>query len=347
MNIVSLQKKQGLQLNNPCRHCWRNCALQSDAEIEAIDRLQDELAPLAPDVVRIRQLITGLELCHHKAERWVENIIAAIGGGEIAKGLGSRSPGRSHPVEVVWHSACTALSAWCEGQPGTNGDALIDTVPASQLLAGLGDPEPLKQWQVRRVIERIRSFIDWPNAQQEPDLDYVPLMMAGGDYGCEYQSECPDRYRQQEDFWQQTVRTIIHDTDQGRAAQISLAIVIDMLMPCHWRFVENLRILLDAIGGRLNPKQPFAACGRNINLAPIRAGMQTVCSTLGIFCGETVQQHKPDSDLLARLGTATAAKRWLAASLDKTIRLQLDPPADVRAISALAGPDWIRFTRDL
>jgi len=38
-------------------------------------------------------------------------------------------------------------------------------------------------------------------------------------------------------------------------------------------------------------------------------------------------------------------KRWLAASLAKTIGLQLDPPPELRAMSALAGPDWIRQPR--
>ena len=40
-------------------------------------------------------------------------------------------------------------------------------------------------------------------------------------------------------------------------------------------------------------------------------------------------------------GEPTEAKRWLAASLDKTIKLQMDPAAEMRALSALAGPDWI------
>ena len=38
---------------------------------------------------------------------------------------------------------------------------------------------------------------------------------------------------------------------------------------------------------------------------------------------------------------STEVKKWLAASLDKTIRLQLSPPAELRAMSALAGPEWI------
>jgi hypothetical protein len=46
--------------------------------------------------------------------------------------------------------------------------------------------------------------------------------------------------------------------------------------------------------------------------------------------------------VLAALGEPTEVKEWLAASLRKTIRLQLNPPAKLRAMSALAGPDWIR-----
>ncbi len=76
-----------------CRSCWCNCALRPDSEILDIDRMEDEIAPLAPNAARVRRLISTLELCHHKAERWVANIIEAIGAGETKKGLGTRSPG--------------------------------------------------------------------------------------------------------------------------------------------------------------------------------------------------------------------------------------------------------------
>jgi hypothetical protein len=42
------------------------------------------------------------------------------------------------------------------------------------------------------------------------------------------------------------------------------------------------------------------------------------------------------------MGKLTEVKKWLAASLDKTIRLQLSPPPELREMSALPGPDWIR-----
>ena len=325
-----------------CRSRWRNCAVEADSEIVEIDLLEDEIAPLAPDVSGIRELISSLELCHHKAERWVHNIIEAIGLGETRKGLGTRRPGQSHPAEEVWQTACGSLAAWCAGCPAASVGLSVGTVPASRLLAGLGERSPLKEWQVHRVIEKIRSLIHWSLSSNEPAAQYVWILFGGGEYESFYRTQCPEHYKEHEDFWLATVRTIIHDTENGEAAALSLGLAIDMLWPCHWRFVENLQIVLEAIGGRLKPDKPFAACGRNITLMPIRGPMGIVCRTLRAFCGHSETGGEVEPQILALLGKPTAARRWLAASLEKTIRLQLDPPADVRAMSALTGPDWIK-----
>ena len=95
-----------------CRSWWRNCAIEADSEILAIDRLEDAISPLAPGVSRTRELISTLELCHHKAEKWVSNIVTAIASGDTDKGLGSRPAGATHPVEDTWKNACAMLSAW-------------------------------------------------------------------------------------------------------------------------------------------------------------------------------------------------------------------------------------------
>ena len=325
-----------------CRSWWRNCAMEADSEILEIDQLEDEIAPLTPDVARIRELISGLELCHHKAERWVHNIIEAIGLGETGKGLGTRRPGQPHPAEEVWQAACASLSAWCAGCPTASLQLSVGEIPASRLLAGLGQRSPLKEWQVTRVIDKIRSLISWPLSSTDPTAQYVWILLSGGEYESLYRAQCPAHYKEHEDFWLATARTIIHDTENGDGATLSLGLAIDMLWPCHWRFVENLQIVLEAIGGRLKSERPFAACGRNIRLLPIRDRMGVVSRTLMTFCGHTEAGGDVDPQLLALLGQPTAVRRWLAASLDKTIRLQLDPPANVRAISALTGPDWVK-----
>ncbi len=303
--------------------------------------MEDEIAPIAPSVSRIRELISSLELCHHKADRWVNNIIQAIGAGETQKGLGTRSPGQEHPAEKVWQNACAALSAWCAGCPSTKVDLSIDTVPAFRLLACLGERSRLKEWQVQRVIEKIRSAIHWPQSSDDPTAQYVWILLSGGEYEAAYRNECPEHYKEHEDFWLSTVRTIVHDSENGQEAELSLGLAIDMLMPCHWRFVTNLQIVLEAIGGKLNLDKPFAACGRNITLVPIRRRMEIVSNTLKVFCGGPESDLEVEGELLELLGKPTEAKKWLAASLNKTIRLQLSPPAEIRSISALKGPDWI------
>jgi hypothetical protein len=308
--------------------------------------MEDHIAPLSADVSRIRELISSLELCHHKAERWVGNILEAIGAGETQKGLGTRFLDRQHPAEGVWQSACAALSAWVAGCPSASVNQTIGTIPASRMLACLGDRSLLKEWQVQRVIEKIRGSIRWPWSSSDPTARYEWLLLGGDGYELAYRSQCPEHYREHEDLWLKTARTLIRDTENGDEAGLSLGLAIDMLMPCHWRFVANLQVVLQAIGGNLNPDKPFAACGRNITLLPIRPRLETVSNTLRVFCGRPHSDREIDADSLALLGDPTETKRWLAASLEKTIRLQLDPPADVRAISSLAGPDWIREPRD-
>jgi hypothetical protein len=304
--------------------------------------MENDIAPITPNVTKIRELISCLELCHHKAERWIENIIEAIGAGKTKKGLGTRSHDQQHPIEKVWKNACAALSAWCAGYPGTSVDLTIDTVPASRILSCLGERSPLKEWQVQRVIEKIRSTIHWSRSGDDPTAQYVWILLSAGEYELAYRNQCPEQYKEHEDFWLKTARTIIHDTENGDEADLSLGLAIDMLWPCHWRFVENLQIVLEAIGGKLNPEKPFAACGRNIILLPIRRRMEIVSNTLKVFCSDTKSNKEVDRDLLKLLEKPTEVKKWLAASLDKTIRLQLNPSAELRAMSALAGPDWIR-----
>jgi hypothetical protein len=319
-------------VTEPCRAWWRNCALEADPEILEIDRLEDAIAPVEAGLTRVRSLITGLELCHHKAERWIANIVEAIRSGDTGKGLGTRPEGQLHSAEEVWENACDALSAWCAGR---SVEGSVSGVPAAELLALLGERTPLKEWQVQRVVEKVRGSIHWPRSS----ADYVFLLLDPGDYECSYREACPEQYAGYEELWLATVRTTIRDTLGGAEARLSLALAIDMLWPCHWRFVENLRLVLAAIGGDLEPDEPFAACGRNISMRPGRPRLEVVCRTLQAFCGASLSGGEIDEGLLERLPDPTPSKRWLAASLDKTIRLQLDPQAAVAEQSSLSGPD--------
>ena len=300
------------------RPWWNNCSIdqQADSEILVIDSLEDQIVPIAANISRIRELIGILEMCHHKAERWVSNIIEAIATGETSKGLGTRKPGQIHPSEVAWKNACGALSDWIAGCSSTSIDLTIGTIPASRVLACLGKRTPLKEWQVQRVIEKIRSWTDFPWSNKDPSTQYTWLSFD--------QKDCPDRYKEHEDFWKQTVETIPFEELQGiDGADFSLGFAIDMLWTCHWKFVENLQIVLEVIGGNLKPKKPFAACAWNITLSPIRLQMEVISNTLKVFSGGLESDKEIDRDVLSLLGEPKEEKKWLAASLDKTIRLQL------------------------
>lgn len=300
-----------------CRSWWVNCVQEADSEILSIDEMEDKLAPIDPNILKIRELIGRLEMCHHKAEKWVSNIIEAIATGETSKGLGTRKPGPTHPTEIVSKNACAALSAWVAGCPGTAIDLTIDTIPASRILACLGERSPLKEWQVQRVIEKIRSWTDWPWSNKDPSTQYAWLSFE--------QSDCPDHYKEHEDFWRQTVETFPFEGLQGLdGGDFSLGLAIDLLWTCHWKFVENLEIVLEVIGGNLKPKRPFAACAWNITLAPVRPRMKVISDTLKVFYNKVELDNEIDRDVLSLLGELTEEKEWLAASLDKTIRLQLE-----------------------
>lgn len=83
-----------------------------------------------------------------------------------------------------------------------------------------------------------------------------------------------------------------------------------------------------------------SACDQNISLVPYQYRQEKISATLHIFRGNPAISE-PDEKICKTLGQPTPEKCWLAASLAKTIRLQLHPPPEVRAASALADPDWI------
>ncbi len=310
-------------MSNKLRSCWENCAAKPDEEILAIDTMEDSISPLDEQTVKTRGLIKSLELCHHKAGRWVELLIEATGAGSTAKGPGTRPQGQRQSVELVWQNCCAALTAWCAGSPARTIKTDVGGISGSELLDHIGDRSPLKEWQVQRVIEKVSEYVVWPRAYKDPSLRYVGMVESGTEYKSVKAGECPEYYKEHSNFWKLTVQTIIHDIVDGKEAEITLADAIDYLEPCHWNFVENLAIVLRAIGGDLHPEKPYAACGRNIRLVPIRDRMRIVSRTLRAFCENEKASSDMNAGILRVLGKKTPVKHWLAASLDKTIRLQL------------------------
>ena len=297
------------------RPCWQNCAGADDDEVHLIDTMEDALAPLDEETLQIRWLITLFEACYHEADQEAEFIAAAIGAEHCPQRSNERPPQRKKELE----NARDILSAWCQDPAAQALDLDVGGLPAQKLLSFLGEPSFLKVWQVERVVDRISHALD-------ADHPYHNLALSAGDSSEPGAGETGGRRQRDSTFVPQTKKTLLYDTVDGRESRISLAYAIDLLMPCGWDFVESLATILKAIGGDLHPRRPLALCTRNARLSPLGGRLQTIADTLNAFWRDETKAGDIDRRLLASLGTPTPAKRWLAASLDKTIRLHLEQP---------------------
>jgi len=299
------------------RPCWRNCDTEADREILDIDRMEDSIAPLDDETTKIRQLISGFELCYHEADKEAEYIAKAIGAEHCPERSNERPPQRKEELENCRH----ILSSWCEDTAISGLDLDVGGMSADELLSFIGPPNPLKIWQTERIVDKIIAALDSSRPYHNMALDI-------GDYGEPGANPAGEHYKDNSAFLKQTIETTIHDTVDGHQAEISLAMAIDLLMPCHWDFVGGVAAILRAIGGDLRPAVPYACCSRNIRLSPLYDRLRTISNTLGAFWKPEEKDENIDCDVLASLGAATPVKRWLAASLDKTIRLHLEASSD-------------------
>ncbi len=299
------------------RSCWQNCGglddkrLLEDEEILAIDAMEDSVTPLDDNTVHIRGLITRFESCYHEADKEAQMIIQAIGSGQPPVESKERPPQRKRELQ----NSLDILLAWCEGKSVKCTELDVGGIPAKELLSFIGESTPLKMWQVQRVIEKLKQALDPSNPYYVMTFD---LAEAGGPGAVKDE----DYYNDQSDFFDQTTATMINYTLDGKKSQMSLAMAIDLFRPCNWNYVGNLVIILKAIAGDLHPDKPFAPCSLNAELTPLRGRLITISSTLKVFCEGGEKEKDIDDEILSLLGAKTAVKLWLAASLDKTIRLQ-------------------------
>ncbi|MEA3226137.1 MAG: hypothetical protein U9Q07_09315 [Planctomycetota bacterium] len=299
-------------MTDKVRSCWWNCYAPDDKsflddELRAIDAMEDAIAPLDDQTTAIRQLITRFELCYREADKEAERIVNAISTGVCPVESNERSPERQRELD----NCHRVLSLWCENASVENMDLDVGGVSADDLVGFIGRPNPLKIWQVQRIVERIGEALD-------PNRPYHRMALDVGEH-----------YKDNADFLERTRGTVMQDKVDGRKSRISLAMAVDLLMPCHWDFAGALVAILKAIGGNLQPVRPFACCARNVKLSPLCDRVKIISNTLGTFWKDENRAEDIDRDLLAILGTPTPAKRWLAASLDKTIRLHLSLPFDM------------------
>ena len=297
-------------MRDKLRPCWQNCGALDDEEILAIDAMEDSIRPLDDNTVNIRGLITRFESCYHEADKEAEMIIRSIGMGESADESQERPPQRKQELQ----NTHDILSAWCQDEPTSCKDLCVGPVSAKELFDCLGKPTDLKRWQVQRMIDQLKWALDRSNC-------YHCLALDVDGYGQPIELKAKEYYKDHLDFLNQTTTTMIHYTLDGKDSEMSLALAIDLHSPCNWNFIGNLVILLKTINGDLHPKESFAPCSLNASLTPLRGRLQTIANTLRVFWKNEKSAGEIDNDPLISLGTITPVKQWLAASLDKTIRL--------------------------
>jgi hypothetical protein len=290
-------------------------AFLADSELADIDAMEDALGTLDEETVRIRQVITGFEACYHEADKEAEFIVGAIGTGQCPERSNERPAERKRELD----NARYVLSCWCEDPARRKVDREVGGVRADELLSCLGAPSPLKVWQVQRVVDKIASALD-------PNQAYHNLALGVADYGEPVADAAGKHCADNPDFRRRTAETIIDDTLDGKPSKVSLGFAIDLLMPCGWDFVGYLLTICKAIGGDLRAERPLACCARNIKRSPLCDRLRTISYTLGTFWKTEPAGEAIDRDILAALGAPNPTKRWLAASLDKTIRLHLSLP---------------------
>jgi len=295
---------------------WQNCGVEPDAEMLEIDAMQDAIAPLDEQTTRIRELITRFEACYHEADKQAELIVGAIGSGQCPEESHERPRQRKKELEDCYQ----ILSRWCADTAVKDIDSKLGDISAERLLSYIGEANPLKVWQVERIVDKVRSAL-------EPDRPYHMMVFDVREYAPEALPP-GEHYKDAAEFLEQTKDTIIRDTVDGREAKMSLAMAVDMLEPCNWDFVGSIITLLKAIGGQLHSERPYVCHQRNLKRSPLCARLEAISNTLGVFWKEGNSTEDGDANLLTVLGSVTPEKRWLAASLDKTIRLQLGATAD-------------------
>ncbi len=296
---------------SPMRDVWTNCSVDpADPEIMRIDLMQDTLTPLPDEAHSIRLLISRLEACHYKFRHHILRIITAIADGHITESGPPTSLFSAR--EEMCIAICGTLDSWCAGQAAScQHIAGLEPEKISQLL---GSPTLLKTWQVQRICDKLRAFAS-------PALQYVEIAESRPLY--------ESRYRAHQQLRAETVRILINDAVDGTPARVPLDAAIDRLDPSHWAFEGNLHILLAAIGGDLNPERPLAWDGRNLLLRPDRQELLKVAKSLLSWSGFNTSPLTEGTlspqfrDAISALGESDPVNNWLAASLAKTIAMQL------------------------
>ena len=145
---------------------WRNVygggdkcvtAAHSDPRIRELLDFEFAIGPLPDDALAIRERIVGVEGCHERLVRNIEDLIRMIGAmqpSHIAY-CGSVNP---ELVEAV-RPTLAAAAAWAEGR----------TEEAGEWAEVLGEPTPEKRWLVACLCKTVATQLAGGEAEPLPE----------------------------------------------------------------------------------------------------------------------------------------------------------------------------------
>lgn len=303
---------------------WVNCCGEPDGEIIEIDRMENQLnSKERKQAQQIRRLITGFEVCHWNSDRWLGRILQAIAEEQVPPTSGR--PRTQHPLAQMLICLRGLLARWVERATTPVPQCIILDKTGAEILHSLGTWTPFKAWVVQRLLDGLEHHLH-ANGLLAPS-ELPPARSYPGDLSLD-SSNAAQYFPDSLDWLAEArsrklrIRKEIGDEVEGH----SLALLISSPNPCnevYFRFLFALFEYLDASDSERI--LPFPFCG---NISPGRH--QRYCqaiNALRAYLGQPSKGSLPlDDAVLSQLGEPTRAKRWLVASLEKTLREQLPPP---------------------
>jgi hypothetical protein len=307
---------------------WVNCCREPDRETVEIDRMEDQLVPKErKQAQEIRRLITRFEVCHWNSDRWLERIVQAIGEEQVPPTSGrSRT---QHPLVEMLICLREVLAHWVERATVPLPQSIILDKTGAEILHSLGTWTPFKAWVVQRLLDGLEHHLQANRLL--PPSELPPARSYPGDLNLD--SPNADLYFPDSLNWLAEARSRKLKTRKEIDTEVqeySLATLISLPNPCnafYFRFLFALFEYLDDPDNERILPSPF--CG-NVSLDRHRRYYRAI-NALRAYLGQPAKGSLPlDDAVLSQLGKPTQAKRWLVASLEKTLREQL-PPSPVLA----------------
>jgi hypothetical protein len=305
---------------------WVNCCLAPDGEVIAIDHMEDALAPKErAQALPIRRLITRFEVCHWNSDRWLERIAQAIAEGQVPPTSGR--PRTQHPLVQMLICLRAVLAHWVARATGPLPQCIILDQTGTEVLHGLGPWTPFKAWVVRHLLDGLEHHLQANGLLPPSELS------SSRPYPADLSLDSPsaDAYFPDSLDWLAEARSRKLKTRKASGDEVqeySLAALISSPNRCnefYFRFLFALFEYLD--DGDSERILPYPFCS---NISPDRQRRYyRVIDALRAYLGQPPQGSlSPDDAVLARLGEPEPAKRWLVASLEKTLREQVPPLAE-------------------